>query len=199
MSLYTPKYHKYQSVSSFVCGHLAYLLPGCHCLCLCTQEADDSAVPAAIRKRQQKQQKLLRPQLILASHKDGIKPLHVPTKHKVCPYLMLRESCWLPIACPGPFQTHVTAAETAAANVSVAEWQFNFGNDLSIHHTYKNTLTFSVLRTLLCTTAVMVRRPRVQPSPCQAAWSAVQQQWRLQRQQQQQRRRQQQPRAGGSP
>jgi hypothetical protein len=82
-----------------------------------TQEADDSAVPAAVRKRKQHQQKLLRPQLILASHKDGIKPLHVPTKFKAKGRAMP-----LPGSMPGGAAA-LAAAEAAAAAAAAAAAQ----------------------------------------------------------------------------
>lgn len=74
------------------------------------QAADDAAVPAAVRKRKQHQEKLLRPQLILASHKDGIKPLHVPTKHKA-----KGTARPLPGSMPGGPAALTAAAEAAAA------------------------------------------------------------------------------------
>lgn len=73
-------------------------------------------MPAAVRKRKQHQQKLLRPQLILASHKDGIKPLHVPTKHKA-----RGPAKPLPGSVPGGAAALAAAEAAAAAAAATAQ------------------------------------------------------------------------------
>jgi hypothetical protein len=71
-------------------------------------------VPAAVRKRSAAQQKPLRSQLILQSMKDGIKPLHVPTKHKAKgPARPLPGS--MPAAAVAATEASAAAAAAAAA------------------------------------------------------------------------------------